>query len=99
MSAFHEEIEKIAATQGRSSSSTWSSQTIGAPRSKLPGTQAPKAPTAPSKLNVKITAPAAKLGPRQNYSQPNVVTAPTANPVQGAAARNTPPPNVVFGVR
>lgn len=98
MTAFHQEIEKIA-TQVRSVSSQWSSKTVGAPRSKLPGQQAPKAPTAPSQLNVKITAPAAKLGPRQNYSQPNVVTAPPANPAQGAEVRNTPPPNVVYGVR
>lgn len=99
MSAFYEEIEKIAASQVRSSDSVWSSKTIGAPRSKLPGQQAPKAPTAPGDLNVKIKAPAASFGPRQNYSQPNEASAPDTNPAQGAAVRNTPPPNVVFGVR
>jgi len=98
MVAFFEEMEKIGG-QARSSFSVWSSKTVGAPRSKLSGQQAPKAPTAPGKLNVKIVAPGAKLGPRQNYSQPNVVTAPPANPMQGAGVRNTPPPNVVFGVR
>jgi hypothetical protein len=97
MMAFFEELEKIGA-QARSSSSTWSPKTVGAPRSKLPGKQAPKAPTAPGKLNVKITKPT-QYGARQNYSQPNVETAPSTNPAQGSAQRNTPPPNVVFGVR
>lgn len=99
MSAFYEEIEKIAAVQQRSSDSVWSSKTIGAPRSKLPGQQAPKAPTAPGDLNVKVVAPAASSGPRQNYSQPNEASAPDTNPAQGAEVRNVPPPNVVFGVR
>jgi hypothetical protein len=97
MSAFYQEIEKIAA-QARSSTSVWSSKTVGAARSKSTGQQTAKAPTTPSSLNVKIPSPG-KYGPRQNYSQPNVVTAPPANPMQGAGARNTPPPNVVFGVR
>jgi hypothetical protein len=97
MSAFFGELEKIAGQQR--SSGPWAAKTVGAPRSKMPEAQAAKAPTTPSKLNVKIVKPAAKFGPRQNYSQSNIATAPSSNPLQGAEARQTPPPNVVFGVR
>jgi hypothetical protein len=100
MSACHSELAKIAAsTQARPSTSAWSTKTIGAPRSKLTGQQAAKAPTIPSGLNVKIVAPGAKFGPRQNYSQPYEDNAPSANPTQVGETRNTPPPNVVFGAR
>ena len=97
MMAFHEELTKIAAA--RSPSSAYAPKTVGAPRSKFPSQQTPKAPTAPGKLNVKIVAPAAQFGKRQNYSQPNAATQPTTNPAQGEKLRNAPPPNVVFGVR
>ena len=99
MASFYEELEKIAAVQSRSSSSTWSSKTVGAPRTKLPGKQSPKAPTVPGKLSPKLVQPAAGYGKRQNYSQPNPATTPETNPAQQAAARQAPPPNVVFGVR
>lgn len=95
--AFFGELEKIA-EQARSVG-TWSPKTVGAPRSKMPDSQVAKAPTVPGKLNVKIVKPAAKFGPRQNYSRSNTATAPDSNVLQGADARQTPPPNVVFGVR
>ena len=95
--AFSDELEKIA-TQERVG--VWSPKTIGAPRSKLPGSQAPKAPTAPGKLNAKLVRPAPQFGKRQQtYSQPNPATAPNTNPTQSVAARHKQPPNVVFGVR
>lgn len=98
--ALFDELEKIAEQQARSFSSAWSSKTIGAPRAKLPGTQSPKAPTVPGKLNSKLVRPASQFGKRQQtYSQPSSATAPTTNPTQAAAARHKPPPNVVFGVR
>lgn len=100
MKAFFDELEKIGETQARSSSSVWSSKTIGAPRSKLPGTQSPKAPTVPGELNSKLVRPASQFGKRQQeYSQPSSATPPSTNPAQGDMARNQPPPNVVFGVR
>jgi len=86
MSAFFTELEKL------------SSETIGAPRSKLPGFQGPKAPTAPGSLAPKNTMPGG-YGKRQNYSQPNVSSPAEFNPTQGIGARQQPPPNVVFGVR
>lgn len=98
MTAFFEELEKIGA-QARSSESVWTSKTTSAPRSKLPGRQAPKAPTAPGNLGPKVIRPAPQFGKRQNYSQPNVETPPATNPAQAADARHQPPPNVVFGVR
>jgi len=97
--ALFDELEKIGA-QARSSSSAWSAETIGAPRSKLPGVQSPKAPTVPGELNTKLVRPASQFGKRhQTYSQPSSVTPPSTNPALGAQARNQPPPNVVFGVR
>lgn len=97
MPAFFSELEKISATQSRIGQ--WAAKTVGAPRSKLPGVQMPKAPTAPGKLSPKIVKPGAKYGKRQKYSQPNTETPPTTSPQQGAMARQLPPPNVVFGVR
>lgn len=98
MLAFYDEMGKIAAAQSRAPG-PWSPKTIGAPRSKLPGTQSPKAPTAPGKLDSKLVRPASSYGKRQNYSHPNQANTPDANPAQNVMARNTPPPNVVFGVR
>ena len=99
VNALFDELRKIAETQVRSSSSSWGAKTIGAPRSKLTGVQLAKAPTLPGKLHPKLIGPASQFGKRQNYSQPNVDTLPSTNPAQGAAARQLPPPNVVFGVR
>lgn len=99
MSAFADELMKIAATQVRSSSSSWSAKTVGAPRSKLKGIQKPKAPTTPGKLSPKVIKPAAQFGKRQNYSQPNTAAPPETNPAQQQGLRAIPPPNVVFGAR
>lgn len=96
MLEFFGELEKIAAQQR---SGAWAPKTIGAPRAKMPETQAAKAPTTPGSLNVKIVKPAAKFGKRQTYSQSNTAAPPEGNPAQVAAARQIPPPNVVFGVR
>jgi hypothetical protein len=96
--AFLDEMEKIGG-QTRLPGGTFTSQTVGAPRSKLPGAQSPKAPTAPGKLQSKIVSPASKFGKRQNYSQPNTATPQSTNPIQQEALRQTQPPNVVFGVR
>lgn len=98
MSAFFEELEKIGA-QARSPDSVWAAQTIGAPRSKLPGTQSPKSPTVPGRLSPKVVSPASSYGQRQNYSQPNSAMTPDTSPMQNIQSRHTPPPNVVFGVR
>lgn len=99
VTAFFEELEKIGATQVRSPDSTWAPETIGAPRSKLPGAQSPKAPTVPGQLSSKLVRPAGQYGQRTNYTQSNEESAPSVNPMQGEQQRNTPPPNVVFGVR
>ena len=97
MTAFLDELEKIGET--RSSESSWSSKTVSAPRSKTVGIQAAKAPTAPGNLSSKLVGPASQFGKRQNYSQPNVSTTPSTNPMQGVRERHAPSPNVVFGVR
>lgn len=97
MSEFFGELEKIGATQVRSGA--WAPKTIGAPRSKMPESQAAKAPTVPSSLNVKIVKPAAKFGKQQSYSQSNTEAPPSGSPGQAANARQISPPNVVFGVR
>lgn len=99
MGAFADEVMKIAATQVRSTTSAWSSKTVGAPRTKMPGKQQPKAPTVPSKLSPKVIKPASKFGKQQNYSQPNTAAPPETNPVQQQGLRAIPPPNVVFGAR
>lgn len=97
--AFFDELEKIGGS-ARSSFSSWSSKTVGAPRSKATGIMAAKAPTVPGKLDSKLVLPASQFGKRhQTYSQPSSVTPPLTNPAQGSVARNQPPPNVVFGVR
>ena len=93
MSAFFEELSKVAG-EVRAPDSPWVSKTIGAPRAKLTNTQFPKAPTAPGPLNLKLVQPAAKFGPRPNYSQPNVETPSGANPDIGGMARQQPPPLV-----
>lgn len=94
MSAFFGELEKVA----RDLNSAWATKTIGAPRSKLPPIQLAKAPTAPGPMSPKLVMPAAKNGPRQTYSQPNVESPPEFNPAQSSDARQTPPPSVSFGV-
>lgn len=99
MRAFADELMKIAATQARSSSSVWAPKTVGAPRSKMPGTEQAKAPTVPGKLSPKVIKPASQFGERQNYSQSNTATTPETNPVQQQGLRSIPPPNVVFGAR
>ena len=96
MGAFLDELEKIA-VQARGPQAV--AKTVGAPRSKLPGTQSPKAPTAPGKLGPKLVMPGSKYGKQQKYSQPNTETPSTTNPSQGTMARQVPTPNVVFGVR
>lgn len=96
MASFLDELIKIAA-QARGPQD--SPKTVGAPRTKLPGAQQPKAPTAPGKLSPKLVMPGSKYGKQQKYSQPNKETPPITNPAQGAMARHVPPPNVVFGVR
>jgi hypothetical protein len=97
MGAFFDELAKIAAQQR--GPGPWESTTVGAPRSKLPGQQSPKAPTAPGQLSPKVIKPAPQYGKRQNYSRVNVATAPGKNPAQSAELRAAPPPNVVFGAR
>ena len=76
MSAFFEELEKLGGL-ARSMDSPWGTKTVGAPRSKIPAAQYPKAPTAPGPMSPKLVTPAAKYGPSQNYSQPNFATPPT----------------------
>jgi hypothetical protein len=99
MRAFFDELEKIGG-QARSSSSVWSSKTVGAPKSKSPTVEAAKAPTVPGKLDTKLVRPASQFGERhQTYSQPSTVTPPSTNPAVGSMARHQPPPSVVFGVR
>jgi hypothetical protein len=98
MDAFYDELEKIGA-QARSSSSSWSSQTVSAPRVVAPSAETPKAPTVPSQFSLKNVKPASQFGRRQKYSQPNATTTPQSNPTQNAEGRMQPPPNVVFGVR
>jgi hypothetical protein len=96
--AFWNELEKIGAAL-RSSTSSWSSKTVGAPRSKVPPKQMDRAPTLSDSPSPKLVGPASQYGKRQNYSQPNVAAPPPSNPTQGMAERMMPPPNVVFGVR
>jgi len=96
MVSFLDELTKIA---GQARGPQDAPKTVGAPRTKLPGQQAPKAPTAPGKLSPKLVMPGSKYGKQQKYSQPNEETPPITNPEQGAMARQVPPPNVVFGVR
>jgi hypothetical protein len=96
--AFWDELEKIG-MQARSPGSTFASKTVGAPRAKVTPKQMDRAPTLPNNLGPKLVGPNASHGPRQNYSQPKADIAPATNPMQGAEARQVPPPNVVFGVR
>jgi len=81
MSAFFEELRKIAA-EARDSNSPWAPKTIGAPRAKLTNAQFPKAPTAPSSMSPKLIQPVAKAGPTFNYSQPSVAAPSGTNPGQ-----------------
>ena len=74
----------------RDADSPWASKTVGAPRSKLPSVQFPKAPTAPANMNAKLVLPAGKHGPRQNYSQPNVSSYPE-NSLGNNMASDSPP--------
>ena len=99
MSAFFDELVKIAETQQRDSSSTWVPKTIGAPRAKLPDTQVARAPEMPGALSPKLVAPAGQHGGRQNYSKPYTASPQDTSPEQGDSQRQAPPPNVVFGVR
>jgi len=96
--AFWDELEKIG-QQARSPGSPFASKTVGAPRAKLPPSQADHAPTLSDNPSPKLVGPASNYGKRQNYAQPNVATPPMTNPEQGEDVRNTPVPNVVFGVR
>jgi hypothetical protein len=98
VTAFWDELEKIA-VQSRSPFSPWKSQTVGAPRTKLPPIQMDKAPTLSGNLSPKLVGPASQYGKRQNYSQSNTDVAPTVNPMMGSSERSVPTPNVVFGAR
>ena len=97
MLAFFNELEKLAESD-RNPSSVWAPKTVGAPRSKLTGTQVAKAPAAPSSMAPHNVEPVAKYGP-QDYSQPNEASTPETNPGLEATARIQTPPNVVFGAR
>ena len=99
MSAFFDELAKIAETQQREPTSAWAPKTIGAPRSKVPNSQVAHAPEPPGALSPKMVAPAGQFGSRQNYSQPYTASPQDTNPEQGESQRQAPPPNVVFGVR
>lgn len=91
-----DELAKIGEV-ARNPNSQWAPKTVGAPRSKLVGQQAPKAPTAPGSMAPKIVKPDAKYGPQ--YTSVNDVAADETNPAQELTARVQTPPNVVFGVR
>ena len=69
MLALMDELQKIASGI-RNPSSIWAPKTIGSPRTKLPNTMFPKAPTAPGALSPKLVKPAGKFGTRPDYSNP-----------------------------
>jgi hypothetical protein len=99
MSAFADEMIKIAETQSRDQGSPWASKSTGTPRLQMPKSSMSNAPTTPGNLGPKVIKPAAGIGKRQNYSQPTSNAPPETNPGQQAGLRMAPPPNVVFGAK